>query len=413
MTQIFRHALSNGLVLVAEPMDWLESVACTLLLPAGSVHDPEDRSGLAGFTCEMALRGAGERDSRRIIEDLDNLGVERGESVGDAFTSYSGAMLAGNFPAALGIVVDTVRRPHLPEEQLEASRLGLFQEIQAVEDEPADRVMIELKRRHYPFPWGRPSHGDEPSVEATTLDDIRGFFQRHYRPNGGVLAVAGKIDWDRLKDLAEELLGDWPRGPEPAVAERSRQGGYVHLPAETNQTHIGIAYPTIPFGHEKYYESAAAVGVLSGGMSSRLFTEVRERRGLCYAVHAGYSTLPHLAAVVCYAGTSAERAQETLDVTIAELQRLARGIEPAELERLKARIRSNLVMQQESSFGRSGSMAREWALTGRVQTLEEIEARVARLSCEGINAYLAERPPRDFAVVTLGPKPLEVPGGIR
>jgi predicted Zn-dependent peptidase len=185
-----------------------------------------------------------------------------------------------------------------------------------------------------------------------------------------------------------------------------------HILFESTQSHVGIAYPTIPYKHPDYFQAWAAVGVLSSGSSSRLFTEVRERRGLCYTVNASLHTQRDRAAVFCYAGTTAERAQETLDVTIGELQRLGNGIEASELDRLKARIKSSLIMQQESSAARSGAIAREWYHLGRARTLGEIGAMIDALSAESINGYLRTNPPRDLLVVTLGPKPLEVPVGV-
>jgi predicted Zn-dependent peptidase len=400
------------LALVAEPMEWLESAAFTLLVPVGSAHDPADRSGLSSFVCEMALRGAGERDSRRFIEDLDNLGVERSESVTEAHTRFSGATLAAHLPAALAIFADVVRRPHLPEDQFEASRQVLLQELRAVEDEPAEKVMIELKRRHYPEPWGRPSQGEQRALETIGLADVRQHFRRRYRPNGAILGVAGRFDWPRLREVVGELFGDWPAAGEAAVASAEARRSIAHFPYDSNQTQIGIAYPSVPYRHPDYFQAWGAVGVLSGGMSARLFTEVRERRGLCYAVYATYHTLLDFGGVFCYAGTSAARAQETLEVTLAELVRLGQGILPEELDRLKARIKSALIMQQESSFSRSGAIARDWYHLGRVRSMDEIEQIVAGLSCQSINTYLAEHPPGGFTVVTLGPRELEVPGGI-
>ncbi len=409
---VFSHTFSNGLVLVAEPMDWLESAAFTLLVPVGSAHDPADQCGLTSLLCEMAMRGAGPRDSRQLIEDLDNLGVERSEAVSDAHTQFSGATLADNLLRALAIFADVVRRPHLPEEQLEAGRQVLLQELRAIEDEPAEKLMIELKRRHYPEPWGRPPQGDARALEAIQLADLRWHFERYYRPNGAILAVAGKFHWSQLRDAVGELFGDWRPVADAAPASGPSRRGHAHLGYDSNQTQIGIAYPSVPYRHPDYFQAWGAVGVLSGGMSARLFTEVRERRGLCYAVFATYHTLLDRGGVFCYAGTTADRAQETLEVTLGELQRLARGIEPEELDRLKARIRSGLVMQQESSVARSGSIARDWYHLGRVRSIEEIEGIVAGLTCQSINAYLAEHPPRDFTIVTLGPQPLEVPGGV-
>jgi predicted Zn-dependent peptidase len=390
----------------------LKSAAFSFFVPAGCVHDPADRGGLSGFTCEMSLRGAGSRDSRQFILDLDNLGVERSESVSNAHTSYGGATLAENLPEALSIYADVLQNAHLPDDQLEAGRLGMLQELHAVEDEPAQKVMLELRRRHYPLPWGRPPQGEEKALEATTAKDIREHYGQHYQPKGAILGVAGRVEWESLKDLVGRLLGDWKPKPTESIEEQPAACHYKHIPYESNQTQIGIAYTSVPYRHPDYFQAWGAVGVLSGGMSARLFTEVRERRGLCYSVYASYNTLKHRGGIFCYAGTSADRAQETLDVTLGELTRLAAGIEEHELNRLKARIKSALVMQQESSSARSSSVAFDWYHLGRVRTLDEVEQLIDDLSASSINAYLSEHPPKDFTVVTLGPSQLEVSDGV-
>lgn len=409
---IYSHEYRNGLVLVAEPMLSLESVAFTFLTPTGCRYDPLDRQGLASFTCDMALRGAGERDSREFLHALEILGVERSESVTNAHSSLSGATLAENLAPALSIYADLLRRPQMPEDQVEASRLVVLQELMSVEDEPSQKVMLELRRHHYPEPFGRSSQGNRPGIEAIGIDDVRHFFQRNWRPNGTILGVAGRFDWPALRDHVGELLEDWApvEVPEPEDGERLER--IAHLPNEVNQTQIGVAYKSVPYSHPDYFQASGAIGVLSGGMSSRLFTEVREKRGLCYSVYATIHTHRDRACVLCYAGTSAERAQETLDVTVAELLRLSEGIEAHELDRLKARIKSGLIMQQESSISRSGSIARDWYHLGHARTLDEVGALVDALTRDSINAYLAEHPPRDFTVVTLGPNPLEIPGEI-
>ncbi len=399
---ILSHTFPNGLVLVAESMQWLQSAAFTLLVPAGSVYDPPHRGGLSTLACEMSLRGAGQRDNRQLVLDLDNLGVERSEAVASAHVAYGGATLAENLPATLAIFADVLRRPHLPPEQLEAGRQVVLQDLRAVEDEPSEKVMIELRRRHYPDPWGRPPQGARQALEAIGIDEIRSFFQSRFRPNGAIIGLAGRIDWEPLRDLVGQLLGDWSLGGDLAVTEQPALGGYQHIPYESGQTQIGIAYPSVPYRDPQYFQAWGAVGALSGGMSSRLFTEVRERRGLCYSVYASCHTLLDRGAVLCYAGTSTERAQETLDVTLGELRRLADGIEEHELDRLKARIKSALIMQQESSSARSSSIARDWYHLGRARTLAEIGGLVDGLTARSINEYLLRHPPRDFTVVTVG-----------
>jgi predicted Zn-dependent peptidase len=238
---------------------------------------------------------------------------------------------------------------------------------------------------------------------------VRKFHEQHYRPSNTILAVAGNFDWQRLRGVVEDLFGDWQgaSAADPQSGNGRPKDNYI--PFESNQSHVGVAYPTIPYKHPDYFQAWAAVGVLSSGSSSRLFTEVREKRGLCYTVYASLHTQRDRASVLCYAGTTAERAQETLDVTIAELRRLGKGIEQSELNRLKARIKSSLIMQQESTSARSGALARDWYHLGRARSLDEVGLLVDKLTAETINAFLEKNPPRELLVVTLGPDPLELP----
>jgi predicted Zn-dependent peptidase len=407
--QTHTHVFDNGLTLLAEPIPSLESAAFTLMAPAGYVYDAPGRVGVANFACEMMLRGCGSRDSRAFVTDLDNLGVERGESCGGSHMSFGGATRAANLLPTLGIYADLVRRPHMPADQLEAGRLVVQQELQAIEDDPAHKVMVELRRRHYPDPWGRPSAGEEETLDTATIDELASFIHRTSRPNGTILAVAGRVEWPALIDSVAALFADWKPQETTPSTELPSQRRSEHLDHASNQTQIGVAYHSVPYNHPQYFQAWGAVGALSGGMSCRLFTEIRERRGLCYSVYASHHTLRDRAAVLCYAGTSAERAQETLDVLIAELVRLAAGVLPEELARLKARVKSGLIMQQESSSARSGAIAREHFLLGRVRSLDEISSLVDAVTCESINAYLASDAPRDFTVVTLGPAALNMP----
>lgn len=406
------HRLKNGLVLVAETMDWVESAAFSLVLPAGCTRDPEHRLGLANFTCEMVQRGAGPLDSRRFVEALDRLGADRSASVSQAHTSFGAAMLAENLAPVLKIYADVVRAPQMPESQLEDGRLVCFQEIQSLEDDLAQRLMHELKRQTYGMPWGRNSQGNLAGIENTSLGDIKEFFQANYVPDQAVLSVAGKIDWPSLVDQVETFFGDWTGKASNVAPQITTTPSVVHIPHDSNQTQIGIAYHTIPYRHQDYFQSRGAVGVLSDGMSSRLFTEVRELRGLCYTVYASYHSLRDQARVLCYAGTSTERAQETLDVMVAELRRLSAGIDEPELLRLKARVKSASIMHQESSPARSGAMAADWYHLGRARTMAEIDQIINGLSCDSINRFLAANPPSDFCIVTLGEKPLESPRAV-
>ncbi|MGI9427713.1 MAG: M16 family metallopeptidase [Bythopirellula sp.] len=403
------HTLSNGMVLVGEPTAAVESAALSLLVPSGYSVDPPDRLGLSSLLCDMVLRGAGGRDSRALINDLEILGVERGESVGASQTSFGAATVSTNLFEALEIYADIVRRPQLPADQIEAGKLVCLQELRGAEDEPSQKLLYALRRRSYPSPWGRASIGTESGINASSASDVSEHFARGYRPNSAILGVAGNFEWPRLVDHVERLFSDWQTVATPDIDVGESEQGEAHEHYDSNQCHIGIAFPSVPYRDPDYLRAWAAVGVLSSGMSSRLFTEVREKRGLCYTVSASLQTQLDRARVLCYAGTTAERAQQTLDVTFAELLKLSQGVQPNELERLKARIKSGLIMQQESSSARSGSIARDWYHLGRVRSLEELGQRVDDLTSDHINDYLKTHPPSEFTFATLGPAPLVLP----
>lgn len=410
--EIHTHQLANGLVLAAEEMPWLESAAFALVLPAGCARDPADRFGLGNLTCEMVQRGCGERGSRQFVEDLEMLGSETSAGILPSHTTFAGAMPSDSLHEVLDIYADVVRRPQLPPDQLEDAQQVCIQEIRAAEDDLAQTAMTVLRQRHYGDPWGRFAHGTVEAVSSIQLGDIEQDIANHYRPNDAILSVAGKFDWRALKEHVESTFGDWRKAAAATPVTAPAAGGYHHLPSDSSQTHIGVAYSSVPYSDPGYMQARGAVGVLSDGMSSRLFTEIRENRGLVYAVSASCHSLYDRGSVLCYAGTTTERAQETLDVLTSELLRLADGIQEDELDRLKARIKSALIMQQESSTSRSRSIAFDWYHLGRIRSLDEVGGLVDGLTCQSINAYLAEHPPQDMVAVTLGEKPLETSLGI-
>jgi len=406
------HQFDNGLVLVAEPMEWLESAAFTFLLPAGAMRDPEESLGLSNYTCEMVQRGCGSRDSRQFIQDLETLGVSKSASVSISHTGFAAAMPADKIQAALEIYADLICRPHLPDDQIEEGRLVCLQELRAIEDDLAQKVMQTVRRQQYASPYGRNVQGSHDSVQQIAIDDIQQHYQTYYRPNHAILGVAGKIEWDSLKEHVGTLFADWKEADLPVIDEGDRESPYVHLSEQSEQTHIGLSYPSVPYSDPDYFQARGAVGVLSDGMSSRLFTEVRENRGLCYTVYASCHTLQDRGAIIAYAGTTTDRAQETLDVMSGELMRLSEGIYPEELQRLKARVKSALIMHQESSTARSGAIAADWYFLNRVRSIEEITSIIDQLTCESINAYLKTHRPHDLKVTTLGKHALEVPVAI-
>jgi predicted Zn-dependent peptidase len=218
--------------------------------------------------------------------------------------------------------------------------------------------------------------------------------------------VAGKIDWPSLRDHVGSLFGDWKAGPATTIQETPPPRGYLHLSVESSQTHIGVALDSVPYSHPDYFQIRGAVGVLSDGMSSRLFTEVREKRGLVYTVYAMCHSLKDRGGILAYAGTTAERAQETLDVLAAEIRKLYEGITADEIDRLKGRIKRALIIQQESSPSRAGSIALDWYYLGRIRPLAELSAIIDGLTADSINRYLAGNVPGAMTVCTVGKETL-------
>jgi predicted Zn-dependent peptidase len=408
--QVYQHTLSNGLVLLAERMDHVRSAAINFLVPAGSAFDPQGKFGVASVLAELITRGAGDRDSRELALALDNLGVDRDESVGAVNMRFWGSTLARNVPAALDIYADIVLRPHLPEGELEPVQALALQDIQALEDAPQSKVMVELRRRYYPPPLNKDRRGTEEDIKALTINAVKTQYKKFVRPNGAILSVAGNIEWEPLKAQVERLFGRWKPGKPIEATPRPNTPKSEHIQKDTQQTQIAVAFPSVPVTDPDYYNARAAAAVLSGGMSSRLFTEVREKRGLCYSVYAFHETFKTQGTMIAYAGTRAERAQETLDVTLAELKRLKDGIEDDEIDRVKAGLKSSLIMQEESTGARAGAIATDWYYLGRVRPFDEIQAIIDGLTPAKILSYLERCPVRDVTLVTLGPAALTVPG---
>ena len=406
---IYQHTFENGLVLLGEPMPWLRSAAMAFILPAGCRFEPANRLGLAGFVNEMVQRGAGNYSSRDLVAVQDNLGIDRSASISTSHASFGGAMPAESLLDALSVYAEIVRHPHLPGDQLEDARQLCLQELHANEDDLPQTLMNRLKQMHYGDLLGRNSLGDEAGLLAIDTNDVRTFFQSRYRPSGAVLAVAGNFDWSKVMDHVASLFSDWQPVASDADVQTCGCSGYQHIDHPSQQTHLGIAFPAARYGDEDYYPMRAAIGVLSDGMSSRLFTRVREERGLCYTISAGCHSMREGGGVFCYAGTTAERAQETLDVTLRELHAIADGVADDELDRLKVRIQSSLIMEQESSGSRASAMVSDWYLLGRIQSRDELQQKIDALTTGDLIDYWKRYPPTELRVVTVGPKPLAVP----
>jgi predicted Zn-dependent peptidase len=408
-SQIYTHHLSNGFTLVAEPIGGIRSVAFQFLLPAGAVTDPDGQEGAATVLEGLSYRGAAARDTRQLSDALDGLGLQRSGGADHEHTSFGGALLADDLVRALELYADILRRPRLPEAEFEQERELACQRLARLEDSPAEKLFVELRRTYFPGPYGRTPLGTPEGLAALTPAAIQQDHERRFRPQGAILSVAGAFHWEELHRAVERLFGDWegaaPSLPSPNAVGRAT---YRHLPQETSQEQIGVAYPTAGLGAPGYYEARMAVEVLSGGMAARLFTEVREKRGLVYTVRAIQQSVKGAGFILAYAGTTPERCAVTVDVLTGELRRITDGVTDEELARARTGLLSALIMQGESTRSRAGALARDQYLLGHVRTLGEIRQAVEAVTTESIWLYLRDHPPADFTIVTLGPRELHL-----
>ena len=405
----FQHTFPNGLTLLAEQMPGMQSAAMTLMLPAGSSSDPDDKQGSATVLADLILRGAGERDNRALTDYLDSLGLQRSSGVGVHHTRLGCAALAAKVIEGLGAYADIVQRPHLPEHGFDSAKDLALQALAGLDDDPRHKLMIKLREWAWPSPYGRNTLGEAEHLKKLSIDRFKGEYKNRYHANGAIISFAGKVDFNQLKNEISRLFGDFRTHEAMPIKTTPRPASFISESAKSEQTHIGISYPTVNETDPGYYIARMAVEILSGGMSGRLFTEVREKRGLCYSVGASYSSLKHQANIMGYAGTSNERAQATLDCFIAEILRLSDGVTPEELARAKTGVKANTIMQGESTSARAGAIAHDFFMRGRIRTLDEIKAAIDSVNVEQVNAYLKANKPSDFTVVIVGPKELKVP----
>jgi predicted Zn-dependent peptidase len=396
------HTLSNGMVVLLQPMEDVSSCAVCMALPAGSSSESDAIAGSGVEASEWMFRGAGGRDIRELNDALDSMGVQHNENVAAEAMLFSASLLGRTLEPTLGILADLVRRPTLAEETFEPCRELILQDLEALEDEPNRKATTRLRATHFPHPLGRLSLGTAESLAALTPAGVRDHLASRVCPAGTILSIAGAVDVPKTVAMVEACFGDWD-APVPAeIALSPAMGGVHHIEKDTAQTHIALAHAAVAPSHESYYAARLGAAVLSQGMGSRLFTEVREKRGLCYHVSTNYAAYRSCGAMVTYAGTRPDQAQQTLDVIIAELQRLGEGIGEDELGRAKTQIRSALVMQGQSTAARAAAIRSDWFNLGRARSLAEITDAVLAVTTEEILAYWKACPPANFTAVFLG-----------
>ena len=403
-----KYVLKNGMVLLGEPMEAVESVAFGFMLPAGAAHLPEGCCGAASVIVDWIFRGAGDKNSRQLSDALDGLGLVRGRSAGSSHVIIGAALEAGNLAQALDLYADVILRPSLKEDQFEPARQLAIDEVLSLDDDPRQKVMLKLREQFYPSPLGRSALGEIAELKALTAPMSKQIIRDNFNRSQTIFTVAGKYDFDAVCRQVEGLFeGKQQQGGEP-ITLAPKAGEYTHIENDGAQVHIGLMTETVRPTDEDYYNARVAVSVLSGGMSARLFTEVREKRGLCYAIGARYHGLKEAAGMMCYAGTTPDKAQETLDCVVGEFCRLGDGIDEEEITRAKVGLKSSLILQSESSSSRAGAIGSDHYMLGRVRGLDEIKDRIEQTTVDSVLAFLRNNRFKDFTVVTIGPKRVTV-----
>jgi predicted Zn-dependent peptidase len=412
--------LACGMPLIVEPIAGVRSAGFCWLVPAGTSSEPEDRQGLGAVISEWLFRGAGELRSRQQADALDRLGLSRGSEVTGYYLRFTASMLGEKLHDALPLLTDIILRPRFDPEHLEPARDLALQALAGVQDNPQERAGLLLSNRYNPRPLHRAHYGTEAGLKALTREDALAHWAQRAKPQGSILAIAGDVDPQRVADRLNALLQGWSgSAPAPALTPAPSVGTCFHEQDDTSsQVQIFVAHRA-PAEADADCQLERVVGaVLSGGSSCRLFTEVRERRGLCYSVSAAYSADRSFGRVTAYVGTTPEKAQESLDVLAAELARInapagaGGGISAEEFQRAIVRHKSGLVFSGESTSARAGALAGDYHRLGRARSLNELAGQIDQITLAKVNDYLARRDPGPLTIVTLGPRALNPPPGV-
>jgi predicted Zn-dependent peptidase len=405
----YTHVLPNGLRLVGQRMPSLASVTFGFQVPAGIRDEPEERLGLTSLLADMLFQGTETRNVRQLTEAFEALGARKGGENGMEFARYSAQIVANRFDATLDLFADIMLHSIVPDDEFQQMRAVQLQDIRRRDDEPMRRIFDLVRERFFAgSPLGRRSLGLRETVEALTADDLRAFYQRRYLPDGALFAIAGAFDdWSHVVERVGALFGGW-QGATPASSTAlpaPETGVSVEL-IEGNQEHIGMAFPFPVYGDPDYYAANVALEILGGGMTSRLFREVREKRGLVYSVSAIFAPNGEFGAGYLYAGTTPEKSAETVKVLLDELRLLQeRGVTEDELARAKTQLKSELVMRGESSAARMGALTRSWWYERKLTTIQELKAAVDGVTSEQILGLMRRFPPTSPLVIgAIGPR---------
>ena len=403
----FYHQLPNGIEMVGQYMPSLSSITLGFQLDAAVINEPEDKAGLAHLFEYMLFQGTKQKDARALNEAFESLGVRKGASTAWEWTRVLAQMVNTKFDATLPLMHEILLTPTFPQSELEQMRSIILQEIRRRDDEPMSRIFDLVRASFFKgSAFARLSLGTTESVQKLQRSDLRDFWQARYRPNDVIFSIAGKFDWDHVVEQVQGLFGDWSGQAEPSPIQHLAPTSDIVLEyQEGKQEHLGLMSPFPNYTDPDYYAAQVISEVLGGNMASRLFVEVREKRGLVYGVSAGLLSNKYMGALRIYAGTTPEQGHECLEVIVNELRKLEQdGITSDELDRAKVQLMSENVMRGEGSGARMGALATSWKYEHKLRTIQEVKDAIDAVTREQVlNVLHRFSPLNPLTVAAIGP----------
>ncbi|HEX4892872.1 MAG TPA: pitrilysin family protein [Hyphomicrobiaceae bacterium] len=405
--------LANGLRVASHSMPHLGTVALGVWVASGARHEAPDEHGISHLLEHMAFKGTARRTARDIAEEIEQVGGDLNAATSLDTTFYYARVLKDDIAIALDLLADIVQNPLYDQAELEREREVILQEIAATRDSPDDLVYDLLQDAAYTGQaLGRPILGTPESVSSFTSDHLRSFLASRYRAGRMVLSAAGNVDHDDLVRRAEELFGGLPTGVPGDAVPAHYVGGLRHSDRAFEQSHVLLGYQGLSFRDPDFYSAQVFSGLFGGGMSSRLFQEVREKRGLCYSIYSSAWGLSDAGLLSVHAATGEEEIQQLLGVLRDELRRAANELpSDRELQRAKAQIKTGILMSYESSVSRAEQMARQLLAFDRLVATDDLIGRVEAVSGEAVRDVarrMLTGSPLSFAIVGAGPSGKDV-----
>lgn len=382
------HTLSNGFRIVTEHMPGLQSASIGIWVTAGGRHETPQQNGIAHFLEHMAFKGTERRNALQIAEAIEDVGGYINAYTSREVTAYYARVLKNDVPLALDVIGDILLNPVFDQREIEVERGVILQEIGQALDTPDDVIFDWLQERAYPDqPMGRTILGPEERVKAFGRDDLSTFVGQHYGPERMVLAAAGGVDHDEIVKLAEQMFGGMKPGNALIDMPALFAGGEYRQEKSLEQAHFALGLESPDYRSDDIYTAQIYSVALGGGMSSRLFQEVREKRGLCYTIYASTGAYADSGMTTIYAGTSGEQIGELAAITIDELKRAADDMSEKEIERARVQMKAGMLMGLESPSSRAERLARMVAIWGRVPGLEETVQKIDAVSNEDVRKF--------------------------